>query len=903
MAIQTINIGTNPNDGTGDDLRTAFDKVNDNFAELLAVGGETNTASSLGIGEAIFAQKTNQDLQFKSLRNNDGTIAISSDANTIYLDTTNLTDNDFGSVQVDNGDTITATSSSAVFGIKGGNTNISVTKNNNDVVITGVFDVVNDTSPQLAGNLELLNNNIVGPGDLTAIDSIDTTALDTDTLLVNTSATFTGPSQFNGTLTAANGIIVPAGQTVQGTVDGEFQGSFSGAIDLNAQTISGATRIAIDTSLTNQATPNVVGSPAGLTYRDYSLGIPPLTVQTNENRPVEIISRGQVTNVPQVPLVIEHVVDTDNFPVTQYDDGTGSAIQFAVDSTSTSQDRRLLGSISAIKVSDPANAVIITPYDPAQGLASPAKFIFQSDGFMQVDDIGLDGGSATISTLVSNKNLTLSASGTGYVDFYGAYQLPRTIGNAGEVLTVPLSGTVLEWGAGGGGGGGSSSFVGLSDTPASYAGSAADALKMVRVAASGTALEFVDVTSVVDSTYIDTNGGLLKAGGTMAGDIDLGSNNITNGNAISATTFNGTHNGDVTGATTVTTVNLNVSAIDTTDSSEITVTPGVKLESYLTVESSVNVLDTTTTKNLSVTNDATITGNATVSGTLRADNFQLSGVGAPSFDSGSDINFTAVGQLSTNAPLVPTINNSITLGTSSFKWSNVHATTFTGNVVGNVTGDANGDHTGTFNGTIGNTTPAAITGTTITANTNFAGDITGNVTGNLSGSNIDVDYADIGNVRIENNSIETANSNENLRVASLGTGVIELDGKVNFAGTTAYSANEDISVGGTATPVTLSTANNVSFVTTGDWTAVGADLAYANLGAGVHDGQIKIIKIVSRGQFSTNGGATFTDRHLVVNLTINGAVSTLNVSQNSEYGAVTLIWHSNSWWILSQFDS
>ena len=87
---------------------------------------------------------------------------------------------------------------------------------------------------------------------------------------------------------------------------------------------------------------------------------------------------------------------------------------------------------------------------------------------MQVDDIGLDGGSATITTLVSNKNLTLSASGTGYVDFYGAYQLPRTIGNAGEVLTVPLSGTVLEWGAGGGGGGGSSSFVGLSDTPASF---------------------------------------------------------------------------------------------------------------------------------------------------------------------------------------------------------------------------------------------------------------------------------------------------------------------------------------------------------------------------------------------------------------------------------------------------
>jgi len=34
MAQKTINIGTVANDGTGDPLRTAFDKVNDNFNEL-----------------------------------------------------------------------------------------------------------------------------------------------------------------------------------------------------------------------------------------------------------------------------------------------------------------------------------------------------------------------------------------------------------------------------------------------------------------------------------------------------------------------------------------------------------------------------------------------------------------------------------------------------------------------------------------------------------------------------------------------------------------------------------------------------------------------------------------------------------------------------------------------------
>ena len=34
MAKQVIGIGTTANDGTGDQVRVAFDKVNDNFTEL-----------------------------------------------------------------------------------------------------------------------------------------------------------------------------------------------------------------------------------------------------------------------------------------------------------------------------------------------------------------------------------------------------------------------------------------------------------------------------------------------------------------------------------------------------------------------------------------------------------------------------------------------------------------------------------------------------------------------------------------------------------------------------------------------------------------------------------------------------------------------------------------------------
>ncbi len=36
MALQTINLGTYANDGTGDDLRTAFQKVNANLVELFS---------------------------------------------------------------------------------------------------------------------------------------------------------------------------------------------------------------------------------------------------------------------------------------------------------------------------------------------------------------------------------------------------------------------------------------------------------------------------------------------------------------------------------------------------------------------------------------------------------------------------------------------------------------------------------------------------------------------------------------------------------------------------------------------------------------------------------------------------------------------------------------------------
>ena len=56
MAIQVINIGTSANKGDGETLRTAFDKINDNFAELsLKVTNlETGTVTTGDIKGSVF---------------------------------------------------------------------------------------------------------------------------------------------------------------------------------------------------------------------------------------------------------------------------------------------------------------------------------------------------------------------------------------------------------------------------------------------------------------------------------------------------------------------------------------------------------------------------------------------------------------------------------------------------------------------------------------------------------------------------------------------------------------------------------------------------------------------------------------------------------------------------------
>ena len=95
MAQQTINIGSSSNDGTGDPLRTAFNKINENFTELYGTSafGQQVTIS----GNSITANSSNADLVLAG----SGTGGVV--ASSLRIDGTSLSSSDSTVVSVNEG--------------------------------------------------------------------------------------------------------------------------------------------------------------------------------------------------------------------------------------------------------------------------------------------------------------------------------------------------------------------------------------------------------------------------------------------------------------------------------------------------------------------------------------------------------------------------------------------------------------------------------------------------------------------------------------------------------------------------------------------------------------------------------------------------------------------------------
>jgi len=122
MTVQTINIGNAVNDGLGDDLRTAFEKVNANFQSLDQ--GLTVTARNLNnTGVGIFSQKVGSELQFKSLVAGTGIVLDGSNPSSVVI--TSTLQGSFTRITTEDG--LINAIDQPIINLRGG-TNISVVK-------------------------------------------------------------------------------------------------------------------------------------------------------------------------------------------------------------------------------------------------------------------------------------------------------------------------------------------------------------------------------------------------------------------------------------------------------------------------------------------------------------------------------------------------------------------------------------------------------------------------------------------------------------------------------------------------------------------------------------------------------------------------------------------------------
>lgn len=201
MSIQYINIGSNANDGTGDDLRSAFLKVNDNFQLLATIGGETNIGANLGGGSGqVYAGKTNETLNFRTIAGDASSgITVNQSGNVITIASNFVVPASITTlISDDNSGQFTTTSPGATFRFNGTG-GVTTSLNANILTINGQFSLVQDTLPLLGGNLNLNGSNITGLGNISTVGNITSDNLTVGRIV--TPGVFPATATINGSLT------------------------------------------------------------------------------------------------------------------------------------------------------------------------------------------------------------------------------------------------------------------------------------------------------------------------------------------------------------------------------------------------------------------------------------------------------------------------------------------------------------------------------------------------------------------------------------------------------------------------------------------------------------------------------------------------------------------------------
>ena len=204
MARQGINIGSSANDGTGDPLRTAFDKINDNFVELYGTDNDINTLdANLNVNTfAITTGVTNGDITVTP--NGTGSIKLGA----VKFKGTSISSDDSTIININEGLVVSGTAS--VSGALSSSTSLALATG---ATVTGIDNGALGSSATLLATQGAIKTYV--DAQVTAQD-LDFTADDSTTLSIDLDSESLQFSGGTGITTAGTGNTVTF--AIDGTV-------------------------------------------------------------------------------------------------------------------------------------------------------------------------------------------------------------------------------------------------------------------------------------------------------------------------------------------------------------------------------------------------------------------------------------------------------------------------------------------------------------------------------------------------------------------------------------------------------------------------------------------------------------------------------------------------------------
>ena len=460
MARQAINIGSSANDGTGDPLRTAFDKINDNFVELYGTDDDSKTlANNLDVnGHNIISTRSNEDIRIlpagtggviASAVRIAGTTISSDDSSQItiaeHMQTT-------GTLNVAGATTLatslTLASGATVTGIldeDNMSTNSATQLATQQSIKAYVDSQVTAQDLDLAGDsgtgavdLDSQSLTIAGGTGLTSVAGSQTVTLNID----STVATLTGSQTLtNKVLTAPT--INAATMTGTVTVDSISMadntittGASNANLELDASGTGSVRLIAPTTAVSTLTTADIT-----------TTGTHTVTGQSDIDA-VRIKDNGITTNASNANLELSAngsgVVDVKDAMTTVGQTITGNVVidgQFDIDNISISGN--------GIIATNSGGGININPN--ASGQVTIGGTVVQVPGLMSATDINVTsnvllGADCLITTNVSNADINIDANGTGsvYIDElrFRDNNITTHVTNANLELTTDGTGTI-----------------------------------------------------------------------------------------------------------------------------------------------------------------------------------------------------------------------------------------------------------------------------------------------------------------------------------------------------------------------------------------------------------------------------------------------------------------------------